>query len=350
MIRRTDDLGPQARGAFDALIDVRSPSEFAQDHLPGAINLPVLDDAERARVGTEYVRGSKFRARRMGAALVARNIAGHLEGALADRDGGFRPLVYCWRGGQRSGAMAAVMDQVGWTVAVLDGGYRTWRRRVAEALYDAPVPHPLVLLDGPTGVGKTEVLHRLAARGVQTLDLEGLANHRGSLFGGQPGGQPPQKLFESRLFAALEQLDPVRPVVVEAESSKVGARLVPPRLWAAMQAAPRIALTAPVPARAAFSARAYAGTAADAAALERAFARMPRHVSKATVADWRALAAAGEHLALARALIETHYDPAYGRSAAPDDPMAVIDAGDLSETALNRATQAVARALGQPQP
>lgn len=345
MILRATDVTLAARTRFDAVIDVRSPGEFAQDHLPGAINLPVLDDAQRAVVGTEYVRGSKFRARRMGAALVARNIAGHLEGALADRDGSFRPLVHCWRGGQRSGAMAAVMDQVGWTVTVLDGGYMTWRRAVTAGLYDTPLAHRLVLLDGPTGSGKTEVLNRLAERGVQTLDLEGLANHRGSLFGAMPGGQPSQKLFESRLFEALERLDPSRPVVVEAESSKVGARSVPPQLWAAMQAAPRIGLTASVAARAAFSARTYAATAADAEALERAFSRMPRHVSKATVGEWRELAAAGEHQALAAALIETHYDPAYCRSRRTFEPAVVFDAGDLSADALDRAATAVASAV-----
>ena len=345
MIRRTRDVGLAARDAFDAIIDVRSPGEFAQDHLPGAINLPVLDDAQRVVVGTEYVQGSKFRARRMGAALVARNIADHLEGALADRDGSFRPLVHCWRGGQRSGAMAAVMDQVGWTVTVLDGGYMTWRRAVTAALYDRPLAHRLVLLDGPTGAGKTEVLGRLAARGAQTLDLEGLANHRGSLFGAMPGGQPSQKLFESRIFAALERLDPARPVVVEAESSKVGARSVPSRLWAAMGAAPRIGLNASVAARAAFSARAYAATAADAKALERAFARMPRHVSKAMLAEWRALAAAGDHLALAAALIETHYDPAYRRSSGAAERMATVDAGDLSDAALEAAADAVSNVM-----
>lgn len=342
MIRRTTDVSLAARQGFDAIIDVRSPGEFAQDHLPGAINLPVLDDAQRAEVGTEYVQGSKFRARRMGAAMVARNIACHLEEALAVRDGSFRPLVHCWRGGQRSGAMAAVMDQVGWTVTVLDGGYMTWRRAVTAALYDTSLAHRLVLLDGPTGSGKTEVLKRLAERGVQTLDLEGLANHRGSLFGAMPGGQPSQKLFESRLFDALKRLDPLRPVVVEAESSKVGARSVPPRLWAAMQAASRIGLTASVPARAAFSARTYAATASDPEALERAFSRMPRHVSKATVAEWRDLARAGEHQALATALIETHYDPAYRRSGAGIEPTATVDAGDLSGAALDAAADQVA--------
>ena len=342
MIRRTADVGLAAREGYDAIIDVRSPGEFALDHLPGAINLPVLDDAQRAAVGTEYVQGSKFRARRIGAALVAWNIAAHLETALVDRDGSFRPMIHCWRGGQRSGALAAVMDQVGWTVTVLDGGYVTWRRSVTAALYDRPLAHRLMLLEGPTGSGKTELLKRLAGRGVQTLDLEGLANHRGSLFGAMPGGQPSQKLFESRLFDVLERLDPARPVVVEAESSKVGARSIPPQLWAAMQAAPRIGLTASVAARAAYSARTYAATAADAEALERAFSRMPRHVSKATVGEWRELAAAGRHQALARALIETHYDPAYRRSGGRAEPVATVDAGDRSDAALDAAADQVA--------
>src|SRR5690606_27289142 len=157
--------------------DVRSPSEFAVDHVPSAINLPVLDDAQRAAVGTEYVQGSKFLARRTGAAFVARSIAAHLEGPLGGRDGSFRPLVYCWRGGQRSGAMVTVMEQVGWPVTVLEGGYQTWRRQTTAALYDQTLPHRLMLLDGPTGSGKTALLGALAARGTQTVDLEALAAH-----------------------------------------------------------------------------------------------------------------------------------------------------------------------------
>ena len=224
MIRRTTDLSPQARDGFDALIDVRSPAEFALDHVPGAVNLPVLDDAQRAAVGTEYVQGSKFLARRTGAALVARNIADHLEGPLGDRDGAFKPLVYCWRGGQRSGAMVTVMDQVGWPVTVLEGGYQTWRRQVKATLYDAPLEHSLILLDGPTGAGKTALLGVLAGRGVQTLDLEALAAHRGSLFGAMPGGQPSQKAFETRLHDALSRLDPARPILVEADDGARRAR------------------------------------------------------------------------------------------------------------------------------
>jgi tRNA 2-selenouridine synthase len=348
MIRRTTDLSPAARDGFDAIIDVRSPAEYALDHLPGAINLPVLDDAQRAAVGTEYVQGSKFLARRHGASLVARNIAAHLENALGDRDGSFQPLVYCWRGGQRSGAMVTVMDQVGWPVTVLDGGYQTWRRQVAAALYDAPLPYRLVLLDGPTGVGKTAVLTALASRGVQTLDLEALAAHRGSLFGALPGGQPSQKAFESRLHDALSRLDPARPVLVEAESSKIGARVVPPSLWAAMSTAALIRLDSPVEVRAARTVRDYAAIAADPSALDAALIRLPRHISKETVAAWRALAAAGEVEALARELIVHHYDPAYhrqGRAGAARKDLGAVAIGSLGEEALEAAADRIVGAM-----
>ena len=344
MIRRTADLSRQARAGFDAVIDVRSPAEFAHDHVPEAINLPVLDDGQRAEVGTEYVQGSKFLARRTGAAMVARNIAAHLEGALGTRDGAFKPLVYCWRGGQRSGAMVTVMDQVGWPVTVVEGGYQTWRRTVVAALYETPFPQEVVLLDGPTGSGKTPMLARLADRGMQTLDLEALAGHRGSLFGAMPGGQPSQKLFETRLFAALEALDPDRPLVVEAESSRIGARSIPPGLWAAMGRGRVIELAAPVAARTAHIVEVYADIAADPAALDTALSRLPRHHAKATVAEWRAMAARGEIAALVQALIEDHYDPAYSRSA--DRPvLGVVPLQALSGADLDRAADEVARRL-----
>lgn len=313
------DAAPSSLEPFDALIDVRSPSEFAEDHAPGAINLPVLDDAERAIVGTIYVQESRFRARRIGAALVARNIARHLETALVDQPGSFRPLVYCWRGGQRSNAMATVLNQVGWRAAVLAGGYRTYRRRVKARLYDETWPLNLVLIDGHTGSGKTEVLGRLAARGLQVLDLEDLAAHRGSLLGALPGRpQPSQKMFESRLLAALEALDPGKPVLVEAESSKIGDRMIPPALWQAMTTAPRITLEVPPEARARYLAGVYAGAAQDVAALGALLERLPGRHGRKTIAAWRALADAGELETLAAALIEAHYDPAYSRTTRAD--------------------------------
>lgn len=332
MISTLTEATPERLAAFDAIIDVRSPAEFADDHVPGAVNLPVLSDEERARVGTIYVQESRFKARRVGAAIIARNVADHLEGPLADKPGSFAPLVYCWRGGQRSGAMATILDQIGWRVTVLAGGYRTYRRRVTTALYDAEPGLRVVLLDGPTGVAKTDILGRLAARDVQVVDLEGLAAHRGSLFGALTEPQPPQKLFESRLLAALEGLDPSRPVVVEAEFSKVGELNLPPTLWKAMTAAPRILLAAPRDQRAAYLLEAYGDVVADPARLEDILARLPPHHGRDQRSAWRELAAGGDFLALAESLIEAHYDPGYARSARRDEReiLAEVALADLS--------------------
>jgi tRNA 2-selenouridine synthase len=347
-IHRLQTIDTAALARFDAVIDVRSPGEFAEDHLPGAENLPVLDDAQRAEVGTIYVQESRFKARKIGAAHIARNVAHHLETALADQGGGFRPLIYCWRGGQRSGAMATILSQVGWRTALLAGGYRTYRRHVTARLYDQPLAIRPVLLDGPTGCGKTELLARAAERGVQVLVLEGLAEHRGSLFGGLGRPQPSQKLFESRLLSALDGLDPARPVLVEAESSKIGQRMVPPALWQAMAGAPRIAVTAPAEARARYLVRTYREVIADRAALDDAFARLPTHPGRRRLADWRALADAGDFEALALAVMELHYDPAYARAARKDERprLGVVTLDDLAADALDRAADEIARLVG----
>jgi len=335
-----DKAGPADVARFDAIIDVRSPAEFAEDHVPGAINLPVLDNAERAEVGTLYVQQSAFLARRIGAAKVARNVARHLETALKDRPANFKPLVYCWRGGQRSNAMATILSQVGWRTALLAGGYKTYRRRVQARLYDEAWPLQLVLLDGGTGSGKTAILQRLAARGVQTLDLEALANHRGSLFGGfADAPQPHQKMFESRLLGMLETLDPARPVVVEAESSKIGDINLPPALWSLMKDATRVEIVAPLPERARYLVRAYGDIAESPEALEEAFRRLPTHPGRERLESWRALATAGAFEALAEALMELHYDPAYARGRKKDarPRLRTIALETLDEDALDRA-------------
>ena len=331
---------------FDDLIDVRSPAEFAEDHVPGALSLPVLSDAERARVGTIYVQDSPFRARKVGAALVARNAAAHVEGPLAERTGGWRPLVYCWRGGQRSGSFATILSQIGWRAATVEGGYRSWRRLVRRALYEDPLPHRLVLLDGLTGTGKTDLLHRLDALGVQTLDIEGLARHRGSLLGAMPGGQPGQKAFETALAARLAALDPARPVVAEAESSRVGDLSLPSALWALMRAAPRIEVAARPEARAQGLARLYADLAADAPRLEALLRRLTAMRGRAVVERWVDLLRAGETVALAAALMADHYDPAYGRGRREGPWLDRVDAGGLTEADLDRAAGRIAIALG----
>lgn len=333
---------------FDTIIDVRSPGEFAEDHVLGAVNMPVLSDEERARVGTIYKQVDPFKARKIGAALVAKNTARWLETALVDMEGGWRPLVYCWRGGQRSGSFATILKAIGWRVSVLDGGYKSYRRRVVADLYDGRVDTPVILLDGDTGTAKTALLDLVAARGVQTLDLEGAANHRGSLFGWRSGGQPGQKEFESRIWQGLQRLDPARPVLVEAESAKIGQLQVPPALWAAMEAAPRMVVSAPLEARAAFLAEAYRDIVDDRARLLDRIEALKPFQGGARIAQWRALAEAGEMETLAAGLMAHHYDPAYARERSRHERpvLARLEASRLDQTALETLAGEIEAALG----
>jgi tRNA 2-selenouridine synthase len=323
---------------FDDIIDVRSPAEYGEDHIPGAISLPALDNEERAVVGTIYTQESSFKARKIGAALVARNVAAHLEGPLADRGGGWRPLVYCWRGGQRSGSFAAILSQIGWRAEVVEGGYRSYRRLVVQAMHDRVLPHRVILLDGNTGTAKTEILALLTQRGVQVVDLEGLAAHRGSLFGAVAQPQPSQKAFEGALAHVFEGLDPARPVVIEAESSKVGALLVPSSLWAAMRAAPRIRLNAPLGARAQYLTRAYADLTADICAMQATLAKLVPLRGHEQVSQWQQMAARREFEGLAAELMAKHYDSRYNksRSAHEADVLAEIALDRLNEGELAR--------------
>lgn len=298
---------------FDTLIDVRSPAEFAEDHIPGAINQPALSNEERAIVGTIYKQESPFRARKIGAAMVARNVAAHLDGPLADKDGGWRPLVYCWRGGQRSGSFASIISQIGWRAETIAGGYQAYRRKVVAMLHDQPLPFKAVLIDGYTGTGKTELLQHLQGLGCQTLDLEGLANHRGSLFGGHPDGQPSQKGFETNLIVRLSGFDPAKPVILEAESSKIGDLIVPPSLWAIMVAAPKIVIDAPAAQRADYLTRRYGALSADREKAASIIASMKRLYGHERIEQWLNLLNSGELRSLAAELIFWHYDPRYAR-------------------------------------
>lgn len=340
-------LTDPGRLPFDAIIDVRSPAEYAEDHLPGAINLPALSNAERAEVGTIYKQVSAFDAKKLGAALVARNVADHLTGPLRAMTGGWRPLVYCWRGGQRSGSVATILGQIGWRTDTIAGGYKAWRSLVVEALNVTPFTAPLTVLDGNTGSAKTEVLNLLPGLGIQVIDLEGLARHRGSLFGAMPGGQPDQKGFDTALAMQIAGLDPTRPVVVEAESSKVGNIRLPVQLWKAMQAAPRIAIAAPPDARARYLTRAYGDLIADPARLLGIIEQLrPSHAAE-RIADWQAMAATGKYEALAAALMEHHYDPRYlkHRDRVAQGRLTEIAAPSLDATDLPAIAARVAQAV-----
>ncbi len=302
---------------FDAIIDARSPGEFAEDRLPGAISLPVLDDKQRARVGTLYKQVSAFEAKKLGAALVSRNIAHHIETHLLDQPRSWRPLVYCWRGGQRSGAFSHILREIGWDAQRLQGGYRAWRRHVIEQLDLLPPGFRFRVVSGATGSGKSRLLEAIAARGGQILHLEELAAHKGSVLGNLPDTpQPAQKGFESKLLAALSALDPARPVFVEAESRKIGRLQLPDALLAAIRGAPGLRIEAPLAARVEFLLRDYDYAVADPAWLVERLGHLRSLQSNDTLARWQTLIAAGEFPALVAELLTQHYDPLYQRSQA----------------------------------
>jgi len=300
---------------FDEVIDVRSEGEFAEDHIPGAVSCPVLDDAERARVGTLYKRVSPFEAKKVGAALVSANIARHLRERFHDRPRGWQPLVYCWRGGTRSGALAHVLHQVGWRVAQLDGGYKAYRRAVLADLAVLPARFTWRAVCGLTGTGKSRLLRALDAAGGQVLDLEALAAHRGSVLGNLPDApQPSQKMFESQVWRALTGFDPARPVYVEAESKKIGNLRVPEALIDAMWTSSCVQLEAPVALRVAMLKEEYAHFIGNAAALGEKLDCLTGLHGHAAIEEWKALAQAGRWDELTETLLVKHYDPAYARS------------------------------------
>jgi tRNA 2-selenouridine synthase len=324
--------------AYHDRIDVRSPAEFAQDHVPAATNHPVLDDAERASIGTLYV-ASPFSARKRGAALVARNIATMLETAFVDRDRGWRPLVYCWRGGQRSRALTQVLNEVGWRAVQLEGGYRSYRRHVVAELKRLPQRFRFIVICGLTGSGKSRLLEALTRSGAQTLDLEGIARHRGSLLGEMPGDpQPSQKWFESQLVDALDGLAAARPVFVESESRRIGSVQMPDALLAQMRAARALTLVTPPAQRVALLKEEYAHFLSAPALLGACLKPLVALHGKATIARWQAMAAAGDWDRLVAALLDAHYDPMYARSLAHNFPSArearVIEARDVSPPAF----------------
>lgn len=334
---------------FDDVIDVRSPAEFAEDHLSGALSMPVLDNDERAEVGTIYVQQSPFLARKIGAAKVFRNASNHIDRYLAQKDGGWRPLVYCWRGGQRSGSFAWMLQQIGWRAELLDGGYRSYRRLVNAMLYDRPLGLRLVALDGYTGTAKTDLLKLAAERGAQVLDLEGAAGHRGSLLGARPEGQPSQKSFESNLAMDLCRFDPSRPVLIEAESNKIGTRIIPPSLWRALKDAPRIRVSAGIEARTRYLQRAYDDILSDGPRLRDLLDHLRSYRGHALVESWHGLIASGDKAGLTRALMEQHYDPSYATSqkvvGAPT--IAQVDCGALDDASLAEAADRIVELLDQ---
>ena len=303
-------------GMFDCIIDVRSEGEFAEDHIPGAINCPVLDDEQHAQVGMIYNQDSPFEARRKGAAIASRNIAAHIEERFSDKERSWKPLIYCWRGGQRSASMHTVFRAVGWNAALLKGGYKAYRSDVIARLKDLPREFKYVVIGGPTGSGKTVLLGIMEEQGAQVLDLEGMAGHRGSVLGFDPEApQQSQKSFDTSLAHKLSGFDAAKPVFVEAESRKIGRDHLPSALFEEMKCGELVVLDLPMDERVGFLSREYVWFKKNPDELKDKLSRLKEIRGKKTIERWFAQIDAGEWDLLVRDLLEVHYDPLYQSSS-----------------------------------
>ena len=306
---------------FDAIIDVRSPAEFALDHIPGAINLPVLNNEERIEIGTLYKQVSPFAAKKLGAAYVSRNIANHLESSLINFPREWRPLIYCWRGGERSGAFTHILNRVGWKAMQLQSGYQGFRRVVIDGLDQAAKDFSFQVIAGMTGSGKTRILQEIGALGQQILDLEGLAIHRGSVLGNEPNiEQPSQKGFETNLWNALNQLDPNKIVFVESESKKVGGLHIPDPLMERIREGQCIELRSGTATRVSWLLREYRHFLANPESFKQKLGLLTSRYGKVQISKWHDAIDAGDFESLVEELLVMHYDPSYQSSIVRNFP------------------------------
>ncbi|MGS5086860.1 tRNA 2-selenouridine(34) synthase MnmH [Hydrogenophaga sp. A37] len=302
-------------GDFDTLIDARTEDEHALDHVPGAINWPTLNNAERITIGTMYKQVNAFEAKKRGAALSARNIAAHIEREVIDKPRDWKPLVYCWRGGNRSGALATILGAIGFHVTLIEGGYKAWRAALVDDLTTQAQRLTYRVVCGPTGSGKTRLLQALRAEGAQVLDLEALANHRSSVLGHIPGvEQPSQKRFDSLIWDALRGFDAAQPVFVESESKKVGNVRVPDALIEAMRESPCIDLVLSDEERVALLLEDYDFFVKDSEHFCQRLEALTELRGKAVVEGWTDMVRSDQTPQVVLELLTQHYDPMYAAS------------------------------------
>jgi tRNA 2-selenouridine synthase len=300
---------------FDEVIDVRTPAEYALDHVPGAVNFPVLSNEERVIVGTKHKQESPFEAKKLGATLIARNIAAHIENAFANRPKNWKPMIYCWRGGKRSGAMGHILRQIGWDAHILQGGYKSYRSWVLEQLKELPQQFHYQVITGRTGSAKSMILEALQNLDCQVLDLEKYANHKGSVLGGHPEtGQPGQKLFESQIVEQLKTFSQERPVFIEAESRKVGVLQVPDSLLEKIRSSSCIRIKASMSARIEFLKRDYVYMIQNPALLTEKLSHLRSLLGQEQLDQWQKNIQEQDWDTLVQSLLELHYDRLYERS------------------------------------
>lgn len=289
------------------LLDVRSPAEFAKGHIPGACSLPVFSDEERAATGIAYARGGTEAAVRVGLELVEPQLAAKLDAARALAGDRREVLMHCWRGGMRSNAMAWLLETGGFRVHLLSGGYKAYRAQVRSELQR---PARMLVLGGMTGCGKTDILHALARTGSQIIDLEGLAGHRGSAFGGVGlEEQPGNETVENTLHAQWARLDFSRPIWVEDESRRIGTVTLCEEFFAHIESGPLVIVELPLPLRVRRLVRMYAGNSHDDALLrgvERIASRLGSETSRKA-----SVALKERRYADAVSMILNYYDKAY---------------------------------------
>lgn len=304
---------PHDLSEFSEIIDVRSPAEFAEDHIPGAINLPVLNDEERQTVGALH-KSNPFAARRLGAGMISAHAACHLTGHFTNKGKTYTPLINCWRGGMRSNSLAHILRSVGWRARVLEGGYKAFRK-FSTADLERLFTHPglkLSVLAGPTGVAKTRLLHTLKHRGAQVLDLEGLANHRGSILGLAPNtSQPSQKHFETLLWKTMKQFDPSQPIFTEAESNRIGSLHCPPPLWQKLGQGHVIRVELPLDQRAAFLLDDYPHFTDEPAHLKELLVRLTKLRGHSQIQEWIDQIDAEQWSEFVASILKNHYDLVY---------------------------------------
>ncbi len=332
---------------FSSVIDVRSPQEFKIDHIQGAKNLPVLSDKEREIVGTLHKNESKFEAKRVGAEFVTKNVHKFLKGHLKSKSRDWQPLIYCWRGGQRSNSLALILAQIGWKVHILEGGYKSYRQKIVQKLHKNPITHRIVLLSGHTGTAKTSILHQIDKKGFQIIDLEGFANHRGSIFGSFSTSQPSQKAFEGLIATKLEKLDPKKVTFIEAESNKIGKLKIPPSLWLKMKQSSLVEIVAPLKHRSIYLLDKYKDLYKDPARLKQQIDLLATFQSKELIEYWKALIENQSFLLLAESIIKNHYDPRYKNSEGKFNRPKIhtVTTDSLKQKDVNRITNDIVKTI-----